>query len=558
MDTRYDRLLMEQNIQPYSGFLNIYKEKGYTSMDVCAKLRGILGMRKIGHAGTLDPMAEGVLPVALGRATKDVDRIGDGTKTYRAGMLLGRVTDTQDITGQTLSEAEPDPGVITEERIREAALSFQGTYEQLTPMYSARKVNGKKLYEYARAGKEVERKKKTVEILSITVDRIDLPHVELTVHCTKGTYIRTLCHDIGEKLGCGACMESLLRTQVGDFRLEDAVSLSQVEELRDRGEVDSLLSIRTGTAVALGKFDGNHLGHRKLFTELRQMAQEKKLRTCALILDVGSKLLVSPAERRRELLAQGIDYVIELPLNEKLMHMGAEEFIQKILMERLSMKAIAAGPDVSFGYRKEGNGELLSALSGKYGYEVRIIEKLRQQSSSGQEDVISSSLIRRELAAGNMERVAQLLGKPYRIIGRVVHGRHLGGPVLGFPTMNLVVDQRQELPPFGVYATRTLILPERGGRKRGKEELLLWHEGISNLGKKPTVSNEADYDPERVDLETNLFSYEADVYGREICVELLAFIRPEEKFGSLAEVRQQLLERDIPTAKKILANLQTT
>ena len=275
MDTRYDKLLMEQNIQPYSGFLNIYKEKGYTSMDVCAKLRGILGMRKIGHAGTLDPMAEGVLPVALGRATKDVDRIGDGTKTYRAGMLLGRVTDTQDITGQTLSEQEPDPGVITEERIREAALSFQGTYEQLTPMYSARKVNGKKLYEYARAGKEVERKKKTVEILSITVDRIDLPHVELTVHCTKGTYIRTLCHDIGEKLGCGACMESLLRTQVGDFRLEDAVSLSRVEELRDRGEVDSLLRIKTGTAVALGKFDGNHLGHRKLFTELRQMAQEK-------------------------------------------------------------------------------------------------------------------------------------------------------------------------------------------------------------------------------------------------------------------------------------------
>ena len=130
--------------------------------------------------------------------------------------------------------------------------------------------------------------------------------------------------------------------------------------------------------------------------------------------------------------------------------------------------------------------------------------------------------------------------------------------MLGFPTMNLVVDQRQELPPFGVYATRTLILPERGGRKKGKEELLLLHEGISNLGKKPTVSNEADYDPERVDLETNLFAYEADTYGREICVELLAFIRPEKKFGSLAEVRQQLLEQDIPTAKKILANLQTT
>lgn len=558
MEVFYNNSFSEQNLQPYSGFLNIYKEQGYTSMDVCAKLRGILGMKKIGHAGTLDPMAEGVLPVALGRATRDVDLVGDGTKTYQAGMLLGTVTDTQDITGSVLSSREPDREQLTDERIREAVLSFAGPYEQLTPMYSARKVNGKKLYEYARAGKEVERKRRQVEILSITVDAIDFPHVQLTVTCTKGTYIRTLCHDIGEKLGCGACMESLLRTRVGDFQLRDALRLSQVEALRDRGMVDSALSIRHGTAIALGKFDGNHLGHRKLFSELRKLAQDRGLKTCALILDTGSRMLESPAVRRRELLALGIDYVIELPLTEELRHMEAEAFVKELLIGRYSMKAIAAGPDVSFGYQKRGNAELLQELSGKYGYEVRLIQKLQSADEEGRAQAVSSTRVRQKLSEGNMEGVTELLGRPYRIVGRVVHGRHLGGPVLGFPTLNLIVDQRQELPPFGVYAVRTALLPEKTKGRKTSGLPIPVYDGIANLGKKPTVSSQPDYDPDRVDLETNLFGYEGDAYGREICVELLSFIRPEKRFGSLQEVRDQLQNHDIAEAKKRLANLQAT
>ncbi len=216
------------------GIINVYKEKGYTSHDVVAKMRGILRMKKIGHTGTLDPAAEGVLPVCLGRGTKLCDMLTDKSKTYRAVLLLGQETDTQDTTGEILKEY---PVEVTEEEVREAVMSFLGHYEQIPPMYSALKVGGKKLYELARAGKEVERQARPVEILEIQVEEIHLPRVTMTVSCSKGTYIRTLCYDIGRKLGCGGCMESLLRTRVDRFELADSLKLSEIERLRDEGRV---------------------------------------------------------------------------------------------------------------------------------------------------------------------------------------------------------------------------------------------------------------------------------------------------------------------------------
>lgn len=216
------------------GIINVYKEKGYTSHDVVAKMRGILRMKKIGHTGTLDPEAEGVLPVCLGKGTKLCDMLTDKSKTYRAVLLLGLETDTQDTTGQVLRET---PVEVTEEAVREAVMSFLGDYNQIPPMYSALKVNGKKLYELARAGKEVERQARPVEILELRVEEIRLPRVTMTVSCSKGTYIRTLCYDIGRKLGCGGCMESLLRTRVDRFILADSLKLSDIERLRDEGTI---------------------------------------------------------------------------------------------------------------------------------------------------------------------------------------------------------------------------------------------------------------------------------------------------------------------------------
>ena len=171
-----------------------------------AKLRGILRQKKIGHTGTLDPAAEGVLPVCLGKGTKLCDLLTDKRKTYQAVLLLGTETDTQDMTGTILSEKPTEQ--LTEPAVRGAAESFVGPYMQVPPMYSALKVNGKKLYELARAGKEVERAARPVEIYDLQIDAVELPRVTMTVTCSKGTYIRTLCHDIGEKLGDGGCMEN--------------------------------------------------------------------------------------------------------------------------------------------------------------------------------------------------------------------------------------------------------------------------------------------------------------------------------------------------------------
>lgn len=210
------------------GIINIYKERGYTSHDVVGKLRGILKQKKIGHTGTLDPEAEGVLPVCLGKATKLCDLLTDKDKTYRAVLLLGKMTDTQDLTGTVLAES---PVTCTEEEAKAAVLSFVGEYDQIPPMYSALKVNGQKLCDLARAGKEVERKARRVTIHEIRIVSVELPRITMEVTCSKGTYIRTLCQDIGEKLGCGGCMESLLRTRVSRFKLEDAWKLEEVEAL---------------------------------------------------------------------------------------------------------------------------------------------------------------------------------------------------------------------------------------------------------------------------------------------------------------------------------------
>lgn len=220
------------------GVINIYKEAGWTSFDVVAKMRGILKIKKIGHTGTLDPAAEGVLPVCVGKGTKKVESFMEDDKVYRAVMLLGVTTDSQDMTGEILAWKEVN---ADESEVREAIMSFVGGYDQLPPMYSAKKVGGKKLVDLARKGVEVERKPRFVNIMGIEIESIQLPRVTMTVTCSKGTYIRTLCHDIGQKLGCGGAMESLLRTRVGRFRLEDAVKLGDLQKLADEDRLEEVV-----------------------------------------------------------------------------------------------------------------------------------------------------------------------------------------------------------------------------------------------------------------------------------------------------------------------------
>ena len=222
-----------------NGIINVYKEKGFTSHDVVAKLRGILKQKKIGHTGTLDPDATGVLPVCLGNATKLCDMLTDKSKEYVATMRLGFCTDTQDVSGEVLQTKEV---FVTEEEVEKAILSFVGPYNQVPPMYSALKVNGKKLYELAREGIEIERKARNVEIFEIEIMNISLPDITMRVHCSKGTYIRTLCHDIGMKLGCFGTMLTLERTKVAAFLLENAYKLSEIEEIVKEDKIGTILT----------------------------------------------------------------------------------------------------------------------------------------------------------------------------------------------------------------------------------------------------------------------------------------------------------------------------
>lgn len=226
----------------YNGILNVYKEAGYTSHDVVAKLRGICRQKKIGHTGTLDPEAVGVLPVCFGSGTKLCDLLTDWDKEYIAALRLGLTTDTQDITGQVLSKADEEAlASLDGEQVRESILQFLGGYEQIPPMYSALKVNGKKLYELARAGKEVERKPRPVTISELEILEMDLPRVRFRVVCSKGTYIRTLCHDIGERLFVGGVMESLTRSRVGIFGIDNALTLEELEQLRDENRISDVI-----------------------------------------------------------------------------------------------------------------------------------------------------------------------------------------------------------------------------------------------------------------------------------------------------------------------------
>ncbi len=230
---------MKNNQSNISGIINIYKEKGFTSHDVVNIVRKKLNRIKTGHTGTLDPDAEGVLPICVGKSTKLADIVASDIKEYKAELTLGITTTTEDIFGDIISENKVN---ANKEQVIDAIKSFVGEYYQKPPMYSAIKVNGKKLYELAREGKEVERKTRLIHIYNISnIKAISREKYEFTVLCSKGTYIRTLCKDIGEKLNCGGCMSALTRTRTGEFYIKDSIRLDEFKKIIDNGELDKIL-----------------------------------------------------------------------------------------------------------------------------------------------------------------------------------------------------------------------------------------------------------------------------------------------------------------------------
>lgn len=518
------------------GIINVYKEAGWTSFDVTKKLRSILHEKKIGHTGTLDPAATGVLVVCAGKATKLVNAITGTDKVYEAEMQLGIETDTEDTTGTILRES---PVNVTESDVLRAVQHFIGSYDQIPPMYSAKKINGKKLYELAREGKEVERKPNRITIFNIEINEIRLPYVRMTVTCSKGTYIRTLCKDIGVRLGCGAAMSSLKRTRVGSFSLSDSKTIAEIETLMASGKLLEVMKpaiyVPEPSVVTFGKFDGGHKGHQRIFEKVFSIAKEKHLKTALLTFSQNPDVVISgqqkpgistSAEHLSRLRNLGFDYVFEFPMTKQTMQLSAESFLQDILVDAMHAKDIVVGTDCSFGYKAMGNAGLLQQEEVKYGYETHVLKKIEVLDEQGQVREISSTYIKEEIAKGNVKRAYELLGRHFAISGTVQHGKRIGTTVLGFPTANIFPSAGKTLPSPGVYVSRVLI-----GQTLYK--------GMTNVGDNPTVS-----DGNPVNIETHILDFDGDLYDQKIRVEFIDRIRDQQKFPSLEELKKQL-QKDI-------------
>lgn len=286
--------------------------------------------------------------------------------------------------------------------------------------------------------------------------------------------------------------------------------------------------IQEPTVVTIGKFDGRHKGHQKLLGQMLKWKEEYGYKTAVFTFDMApvtciqgqpQKVITTNQERRNNMEKMGIDYLVEYPFTKEAAHLGAEEFLTHILLGQMSAKAIVVGTDCGFGYQRAGNADLLRRLSSELGFGLEVIEK--EQDATVHRD-ISSTYVKEELDQGNIEKANELLGEPYAIHGCVVHGNHLGGPVLGFPTANILPPPEKYLPPFGVYVSRVFV----DGTYYG---------GITNIGRKPTVEGENP-----VGVETFVFGIEGNLYGKNIEVQLLNFERPEQKFDSLEQLRRQI------------------
>ncbi|MEY8338928.1 bifunctional riboflavin kinase/FAD synthetase [Lachnospiraceae bacterium 62-35] len=287
--------------------------------------------------------------------------------------------------------------------------------------------------------------------------------------------------------------------------------------------------ISVPAVVTIGKFDGRHRGHQKLLTAMLDWKQSCGFavavftfsKTPGNVVDGKDQTVITTNEERRHIMEQaGVDYLVEYPFNEMVSHMSPEEFVEKILVEQMNARAIVVGTDCGFGYQRAGNAALLQTLSSRLGYELTVVEKAQEDHRD-----ISSTYVREELDKGNMEKANELLGAPYSIHGRVIHGNHIGSSILGFPTANIQPQPEKHLPRFGVYVSRVLT--------EDKE-----YRGITNIGRKPTIEGKNP-----VGVETYLVDFEGNLYGQTIEVQLYHFLRPEKRFDSLDELRAQI-QRD--------------
>ncbi len=573
------------------GLILIDKPQGLTSFGVVAQIRRLAGTKKVGHTGTLDPMATGVLPVFIGRATQLSSFLLDADKTYVASFRFGITTDTCDITGEITDEK---PVNISEEDILKVLPEFTGKITQTPPMFSALKKDGVPLYKLARQGVEVEIPQRDITVYSI-VAQSEFKNNEMTfeISCSKGTYIRSLCRDIGQRLGCGAALSALRRTATSGFNISECVSLEAltednlqrylineekaIEHLREinvsraqairfanGGRLDinrvglkntydnEVLRIRhngtlvglgnvmlengeiaikciinkpTETALALGTFDGIHLGHQAVLNS----ALKKSDRAVAVSFSLPPKTyfgtafgaLMSEREKEDALYKMGFSDVHFLNF-EQVRNLSAIQFLNWLKAE-FNPTRICCGFNYQFGSGAKGNTELLRDFCKTNGIELVVCEPVKRQG-----EIVSSSAIRALLEQGEIKKANSLCFLPFGFSSEIIHG-DMRGRTIGYPTINQRYPEKLCRVKFGVYKSQVTV------NKKS-------YTGITNIGIRPTFQNGM------VSAETYILDFDGDIYGEKADLRILEFIRPEQKFEGINEL-QAAIENDISKIK---------
>ena len=505
---------LKRGLSGLNGVLLADKPLGMTSHDVVDRLRALTGEKRIGHAGTLDPDASGLLVTMIGRATKYSDELTASEKMYRATIVFGTATDTDDAQGAVISHGPLSPELLDEEFARTTVKNLIGAHKQIPPAYSAVKVDGKRSYKAARSGEVPTHAARDVVVLDATlVDIVTDDYawvVELTV--SKGTYIRSLARDLGESLGTRAHIGALRRLACGELNVDDALSLAYLEEHVTRPfeiaryfiEYRQSAPAPCDAEVVIGVFDGLHRGHRALIDACVKAARERGVESVMVtfdrlpepVLGIDRELIqLYPSQTRlRRARECGIDRVITIPFTPEFSRLSPDEFISRELLTRVIPHRIWIGADFRFGAGSQADGAALAKLGATYGFEVRIIDLIEDNGSK-----IGSTAVRDALASGDVERAASLLGEPYALCGTVEQSRGIGRRH-GFPTANITSSRSLRGIGDGVYRG-TVILTDAS-----------MHPAAIFVG---VPSNATD---DRRVLEAHLLDFDEDLAGQEIVV----------------------------------------
>ncbi|MDA3872924.1 MAG: tRNA pseudouridine(55) synthase TruB [Kiritimatiellae bacterium] len=537
------------------GILLVDKPKDWTSHDVVGFIRGRYRLAKVGHGGTLDPMATGLLVILLGKGTKSSDAVMQGKKVYEGTYTLGSTTNTQDAEGQ-IEESRPLPEGLNRETLDALLPPFTGDILQTPPMVSAIKKDGVPLYKLARKGEVIEREPRPVTIYSYEIIDVRLPEVDVRIVCSKGTYVRTLAHDFGQALGCGAHLSALRRTSSGTFSVSDAI---EVEALRDldleslkprilpvkvplpRTEsststpvltesLDAVPSPTSPLVLAIGAFDGLHLGHRAVLETASATASERNARlgilrfhphpSRILYPEKAPPLLCSEARIQELLQELGVHIHLRLPFSKELAQQEPEAFLEVLFTSLPGLQGVIVGSNWRFGYQGRGDVDLLREAAQARDITVRIAEDTHWK-----DERISSTRIRKALLSGDIPSANGMLGRPFRLRGTVGHGRKFGRE-LGFPTANFLIDTHMLLPPPGVYAMKAHI---QSGSYNGAGYIT--------------------HDPGMV--EVHLLDFEGDLYDQEVAVDLIAYQRPATPLSE-SQVLRERIAQDVQDIRRLL------